>query len=66
MGRVVCGRKAGWLAREIGYVVGKFALLRYMGWFKIPEAKKLVVYERLLVSLYICILQFLLFKSICT
>ncbi|XVF56144.1 hypothetical protein PTKIN_Ptkin06aG0093300 [Pterospermum kingtungense] len=39
MGRVVGGKKTGWLAREIGYVVRKFAPLRYTGWFKILEAK---------------------------
>ncbi|TXG65461.1 hypothetical protein EZV62_006736 [Acer yangbiense] len=48
MGRVVTGKKGGWLSREVGYIVRKFAPLRYTGWKQIPEVEKQVVYERLL------------------
>ncbi|KAL5822328.1 hypothetical protein ACOSQ4_020228 [Xanthoceras sorbifolium] len=48
LGRVVGTTKAGWLARDVGYVVRKFAPLRYRGWKQIPEVEKQVVYQRLL------------------
>ncbi|KAL5736204.1 hypothetical protein ACOSQ2_030992 [Xanthoceras sorbifolium] len=47
LGRVVGTTKAGWLARDVGYVVRKFAPLRYRGWKQIPEAEKQVVYQHI-------------------
>lgn len=46
--RVIGGRKAGWLAREVGYFVKKFAPLKHTGWKKVPEEEKLLIYQRLL------------------